>query len=304
MDQSFASLEIACTALKRRDARILTELANQLSSVPPDCELNTEYVKYIGSPGCGDIKPITFGQLSEYFMNATGKFVPVFFDANQYIESSHILIHRVWLKKRVDVALESLGILTTIQSSAANQAASLAQTANTDVAWSEQPSRMTTNELARLHDRLRHQNDQRKVNQTASRESLARKNAEARILDLEIKLSVREHELIESYRHRDELESELSSVIRKNDKLQLEATEQKEENFSLNYLFEFMNPANPLSPPEGRKILQCWNELTKGGHFDIILLAEKGFHITSSAGSPNTTAKLPHFLRPSSTHAR
>lgn len=304
MNQEFTTLEAACVLLKRQDSQILSALARQLNSIlDPASLFNQESIRFAGDNPLAPKYPISYAQLSRYFELASGERVPALFEINDTVVSSdRILVNRGWLLRQLQAVKGSLGVMRLLQSGAANKEIGASAIANAEPAsWTQQPRPMTSDQLNNLHLLLAHQNNQRRASEEASREAIARKEAELRAFRAETLLDVKSAE-IELLREKNaELEGKVSESVRD---FALVCKKLEE----LEFLDEFLNPENPLSPPEARNLFGCWLHITKGGTYDYTSTA-KGmkFHLQTwfreSFGKEMPAAEIKrfrYFLTPSS----
>lgn len=270
MNQEFTTLEAVCAHLKRQDPQILSALARQLNSIlDPDSLFNPENIRFAGDDPLNPQNPISYAQLSHYLELASGERVPALFEiCDVVVPSDRILINRSWLQRQLQAARGSFGVMRLLQSEAANTRIGVSVAANAvPTNLIQQPRPMTSDQLSNLHLLLAHQNDQRKASEAASREAIARKEAELRADSAETLLGVTTAENQYLKNRVAELEKELAESKRES-----AIANGRLEEFEP--LVEFLNPENPLSPPEGRNLFQCWAYITKNGTYDYASTAK------------------------------
>lgn len=275
----FINLDRVCATLKDRDARLLTEIASQLSGVlVPGSEFNPETVRYLDYKPGAPSAPITYEQIAGYFQAAAGRNVPVLFvTPHRVAESQRVLVNRAWIEKRIQLASANLKQLDIIEAPPVNQELQLVRSGTgSAAAWSDQPPPMSTAGLEQLHAALIHQNDQRKASEAASKETLARRAAEERAIRAETLLaastaekSVLSEQLTEEIKEKSELRRSLAEAH-----AQLEIMEHQLELTIA--LAEFTNSDNPLSPRLGRLLIECWKNITSSGTINIVADSSKG----------------------------
>lgn len=268
----FVTLEMACRSLKLQDVRLLEEIALQLSSVViPESEFNTDTIRYAASANQHDSRPITYRDISSYFRAATGKYVPVLFETPECtVESCRVLVNQEWLQRRIGHARESLGLTALVSEATANQVVATAQRVNSSSLNSEQPPPLTSDALENLRLMLGQQNSQRKAQEAAGREAIARQAAEERAIRAETLLQARDAELKVSREQYLELINQKNDLQRRLDEVSADAVYIEQQLESSYGLLEFINPLNPESPPVGRQLIKCWIELTDGGRRSIM----------------------------------
>lgn len=212
--QEYISLEGACASLKANSLAILQEVARQTLAVAiPESEFSTETICVIERGRPRPDFAITYADIGSYLMTATGKYVPVLLEATfGTVESRQVFVRRDWIDSRVSAAKESLRLNASLAEPAANQAISLVIAAGVNSSmpgrWIDQPAPMSADGHKNLRKWLKHQNDQRKANESASKLTielqiaLARaekaetialaKNAEVTVLESRDRLSMME----------------------------------------------------------------------------------------------------------------
>lgn len=276
----FVTLEMACRALKQQDVRLLKEVALELSSVvSPEAEFNPDTIRFADSESQYSSPPITYGRIASYFQVATGKYVPVLFETAEYtVESSRVLVNKEWLERRIAHARDVLGLTALVSEPTANQVVAKAQIANSSALNFDQPLPLTSDALENLRLMLGQQNSQRKAQDAAGRETLARQAAEERANRAEALLLVRDRQIESLIEEIESLTRDLNAERRLRVESQGDAT-RIEEQLELAMAFaECLRIDNPLSPPEMRLAFQCWNELTHGGTFNPAGPGGRGIH--------------------------
>lgn len=199
--QEYISLESACASLKSSGPAVLLEIARQILAVAiPESEFEAETICVLEG---GQPKPdaaITYAEIGSYLMMATGKHVPVLFDAlSGSVESNRVFMSRDWIKRRISMAQESLRLSARLSEAAANQNLSLVLTAgmnsNAKAQWEDQPLPMSAPGYKKLRRWLAHQNDQRKANESASRLAILLQDAVARAEKAELITDVKNAEI-------------------------------------------------------------------------------------------------------------
>ncbi|WP_349571742.1 hypothetical protein [Azotobacter salinestris] len=271
--EKYVSLEMACAAIKRDSIELLRTIAQQLYSIlDPSAQFSPTTI-YVAENGnhITDI-PITYEELAAYLKSATGKYVPVLFETSTLTVESHcVLVNKDWLTRRIAAARESLRTTAAIEAGAANHALRIATHVNgspaSDIA--DQPAPMGEAGLKNLRHWLAQQNDQRKAYEAASKDALALQQREQEIAELRAKLVVKDAWLEQSRESEEWLRRELIERDRQVTTL----TDQLSEHAGI---IEFMNPDNPYSPVEGRRLVTAWDELTESGTVDPVTEAGVG----------------------------
>lgn len=277
-NDKFVTLEMACRSLKQQDVRLLKEIAFGLSSVAiPESEFNPDTIRYADSASQYSSPPITYRDVSSYFQLATGNYVPVLFETpERTVESCRVLVNRGWLERRSTHAREVLGLTALVSEATANQAVAKAQRANGNFLSSDQPPPLTSDALENLRLMLGQQNSQRKAQDAAGRETLARQAAEERAIRAEMLLLARDAELKVSREQYLELLDQKNILQHRLDDVSADAAYLEQQLESSFGLLEFVNPLNPESPPVGRQALECWTELTHSGSRSIMADSRRG----------------------------
>ncbi|TFY89746.1 hypothetical protein DYL59_10420 [Pseudomonas kairouanensis] len=210
--KEYISLEAVCTSIKADRPALLEGLAHLLlGAVDTGSQFNQATICVIKNGKPNPDIALTYQDIGEYLMAATGKHVPALLHtANGAVESSRVLVERRWISRQLSVVLESVAISSALTEPAANQILSVVQAVNSDRAasWIDQPAPMSADGYKRLRKWLTHQNDQRKANESASKltielqVALARaekaetialaKNAEVTVLESRDRLSMME----------------------------------------------------------------------------------------------------------------
>lgn len=292
---------MACTAIKHRDVRILAEMAKQLSSVLiPESEFNPETLRYADQDPLNPEDRITYGQLAGYLSAATGRYVPVLFETpSRTDESSRVLVNKDWFERQASVAQESLGLITTLQSPAANQIASVAQSVNAlpgrPGLWAEQPAPMSSDGLQNLHLRLAQQNDQRKAQQAASRDTEARLKAEerARLLEAQLSELTGKVRVLEEENRSNDLELRISERRRQEAEIERDSFREKLAIFAACF-----NPHGDLFPIELEVAFKCWCDITNNGSHNPSARGGRGVHrVVENWAQENQPELLPDQLK-------
>ncbi|MCQ4280464.1 hypothetical protein NA643_15325 [Pseudomonas stutzeri] len=267
----YTSLEWACRALKAENPALLSQLAKQMVSIiDPDCVFNPETIRVIDPSRPEADLPITYGDLSSYLDAATGRYVPVLFETSRFtMESQHVRVNVEWLGRQASRARESLGLIELVQAPVVNEVVSLAYRQNASVPEPiEQPPQMTADGLDHLHSLLAFKNDQRRAQEAAGKEAIARQATEAKVLELQALLVSKEAEN-RILRQQLEEASDVKSDLRRGlADLQQDVEYLNAQIDNVAGLVAFMNPTNPLSPPVGREAVMFWCEATSNGQID------------------------------------
>lgn len=171
--KEYISLEGACASIKANNPALMEQLSKQMLSIlDPESQFNpvTVCALHNGQP-CYDV-PITYQDIGDYFLAASGKHVPVLLHTqSRTLESGRVFISRDWISRQLKALDESMRVSATIDQPAANQSAVMAQIANSPSSrpWVDQPAPMSADGYKNLHKWLSFQNDQRKANEAASK---------------------------------------------------------------------------------------------------------------------------------------
>ncbi|MCY1271100.1 hypothetical protein D9M68_361360 [compost metagenome] len=272
------TLEMACTALKQKDVRLLAAVADQLSSILiPESEFNPVTVRYADQDPLNPEYPITYGDLAQYLNAATGRYVPVLFETpDRTVESCRVLVNRDWFDRQATAAKEKLGLAITAQSPAANQIASVAQSANAIRGhWAEQPAPMSSDGIQNLHLMLAHQNDQRKAQLAASKDVEARIRAEERLHLLEAQLSEATAKVRALEVENRALDLEVRTSDRRRQDAEIERDGYRER---LAVFAACLDPHSSVYPSELAIAFKCWCDLTNNGSHDPTSSSKRGVH--------------------------
>ncbi len=277
-ENKFVTLEMACRSLKQQNVQLLDQISRQLASVlSPDAEFNPATIRFADGKAQNAWPAITYGQVASYFSAATGRYVPVLFETPELtVESCRVLVNKDWVDRQAEAARERLGLVSLVSAPAANQQVSIVRQANGNPAHLDQPAPLSRDGLENLHTLLGHQNSQRKAQDAAGRESIARQAAEERAIRAELLLRARDAELKIQSEQFLELIEQKNSVQRRLDEVSADAAYLEQQLEISAGLLEFMDPCNPESPPVGRQLLTCWIELTQYGTKGIMSDSRRG----------------------------
>lgn len=264
----YVSLEHCCSTLKLSTPAVLGDIADQLRSIlEPLSELNPHTV-YVGiDHNSHDRPPITYLDLSNYFSKATGKHVPVLFETPfQVVESHYVMVSREWLQSKVVAARERLGLIKPAQAEKV-YSAQLLKLANSNFisTYEEQPAALDTNEYRELHRKLAVQSDQRKAQEAASKDAIARHEAENRLAVLDALLAESRAKVKALT---DENRSFYNEITAKDRKIQDKELEIEALNERLSTFAACFNPHSALHPAALSEAFDCWDALTRSGTFD------------------------------------
>lgn len=210
--KEYISLEAACVSIKAGRPALLEGFARLVLGVlDTGSQFNQVTICVIENGKPNPDIALTYQDIGEYLMAATGKHVPVLLHTeNGAVESSRVLVERSWISRQLAAASESAAVSSALQEPAANQTLSVVQAVNSGRAasWADQPAPMNADGYKKLRKWLKHQNDQRKANESASKitielqVALARaekaetialaKNAEVTVLESRDRLSMME----------------------------------------------------------------------------------------------------------------
>lgn len=275
-DQSFISLESACTSIKHQDIQLLKAIAKQLknasasvSTLPPDI------ARYANNDTASRILR---RDIASYLEKATGPHVPVLFETLECaVKSSAVLINREWLSRQVTRVSQDIGLITTVTGSTANEVTNLQQVNSANTQRSQPPA-LTEDELKSLRDMLLHQNSQSKAQKnTVTFENEKRIDAERRALQAEALANAYKTQIEDSAQQILNIQAEKNEISRQLNTTQRELQLLQEETEGYATLAVMLDPEHPLSPPEMRRAFTCWNDLTTGGQYDLV--AERGIGV-------------------------
>ena len=261
------NLDFACRKLRLQDVNLLHAAADYLrATVDLSAPIPHQLVRSQRSIDGRD-SIVTYEHLARYLEQATGKFVPVLFElADTAIESRFITISGQWLTNIVREAKEYAGLATAISAPAVNEAVASAKIVNfATLPQVEQPPPPSPAQLNNLHTLLAHENSQRKAQEAAGREAIARQFAEDQVALLTAKLQASEAERREAILQRDVERERGNELERQNHILRDENEILCEELDRVAGLQAFLDVRNPLSPPDGRDIVMFWIEATQNG---------------------------------------
>ena len=171
--KEYISLEAACVSIKAGRPALLEGLARLLLGVvDTESRFDESTICVIENGKPNPAIALTYEDIGEYLMAATGKHVPVLLQtANEAVASSRVLVARSWISHQLAAASESAPISSALVEPAANQALSVAQVVNSgrNSIWTDQPAPMSAGGYKKLRKWLNHQNDQRKASESASK---------------------------------------------------------------------------------------------------------------------------------------
>ncbi|MCD9117634.1 hypothetical protein [Pseudomonas bijieensis] len=267
-NMDYVSLEHCCSALKNTEPQVLGDIANQLLAVAdPESEFNPQTIYVRGDPDGLDSPPITYSSISNYFKQATGRYVPVLFETQeQAIESCFIMVNREWLGARIDAARQRIGTAHKAMAEGLHTSHVL-KVANGRFAGiaQDQPPPIDSAGLRNLQKKLAIQSDQRKAQEAASRDAIALLSAENRLAVAEALLAearAREKVLTEENRN---FYNELNAKDRKIQDRELQIADLTDRLAKYAACF---NGHSPLHPAALSEAFDCWDALTKSGTFD------------------------------------
>lgn len=300
LQSEYVSLEGFCTALKAQNLSMLSAIADRLESILDPCSVfnaSTIYIQGVDPSGL----EITYQDLADYLRRATGKYVPVFFNAGaQTFESVNVKISRDWIVAKVSEVEGRLSSSLSVESSMGARRAHLSNVVNASFAlpYENQPKQMDANGHDHLLRKLAIQNDQRKAQEAASKDAVVRRDAEERALRAEAALAAKEEELRQQTEKNAEYERYRNADMRRIRVLQDELASLEEQLEDLTGLMVFCDPENPLSPPEGRLLVRCWMDITQNGTYDVVSESRVGMKeharrwLRSVDGKEPTTTRL------------
>lgn len=264
----YVSLESSCLGIKAKNPALLLAIADRLRSIiDPLSEFHPEtiYVKDERDPDRG--LTITYLDVSKYFNAATGKFVPVLFEMNdKFVESHKVMVSREWLDGQVIAADQALGKIepAQVEMAGSGQVLKLAN-ASFIINYEDQPTPLDSNSYGHLHRNLALQGDQRKAQNAASKDAIARREAERKLAIAEALLNeARSKEKVTAEENRS-LFNELSA---KNRKIQDQEIAINDLNERLAVFESCFDPSNPIHPFKLNEAFECWKAVTKDGSFD------------------------------------
>lgn len=265
---SYVSLETSCSLLKTTNPALLGAIADQLSSiVEPESEFNPETIYVNGSSDPDGRPPITYLDISRYFRKATGKFVPVLFETPfEIVESHTVMVSREWLRDKVEAAKERLGQIqpAQVETVHSSQILKMANASFISI-YEDQPPALDSDGYRDLQRKLAIQNDQRKAQEAASKDAIARLHAESRLAVVEALLAeARAKEKTLSDENRS-FYNELTAKDRKIQDRDLEILSLTERMTTFAACF---NPYSPLHPAGLNEAFECWTELTQSGTYN------------------------------------
>lgn len=275
----YTSLEWACRALKTENLALLSQLAKQMISIiDPDAVFNPETIRAVDPSKPEASLPITYGDLSRYLEAATGRYVPVLFETPQFtLESQYVRVNVEWFNRQTSRARESLGLIEAIQAPVANDAVSLVYRQNASASEPiDQPPPMANDGLQHLHSLLAFKNDQRKAQEAAGKEAIARREAEEGLAKFRTLYEAKEAEYDRLF---SEFTATLSDLNKSNRDLQdalADNAAMTEELAFVGHVAALLDAQNPYSPPVLRELIDCWVELTQGGTCDPVSAKRKG----------------------------
>lgn len=254
--------------------RLASEVAAVLRSLSPESLAISERIACVTmSTPLAEPAAITFGALANYF-DAIGQGVtpPVIATTTGSAPASTVILLRTWIAIPVKEATKRASFVAGF-ALPANDSHIAAMVANArPIASHAEPPLPSGSEPGYL--------DMRQAQQRQEGERSAAAQLEAMQIAAQRAEQKAEHEraknaVIESQLQRYQSEIEL---------IHLEAIEERRQRTILTEqlrqhagIIEFMNPDNPLSPEEGRRMVAAWDELTESGTMDPV--AENGIGI-------------------------
>lgn len=212
---------------------------------------------------------LTFDSLADYFDAVRPGKQPTTIQAkNGPVEASSVLIWQGWIDQVTDLAVRRAAV-----------ALGLAQPLNDsgEIAWSVNgqpsfaspvmPATLPIDSLTvlRSEQAQTRRDGERTSSSKLDEERSRRERAEQQVAELKAQLAIEQaraqHSIDEAEQYRREVSSERRARLEAMD----EAIRLEERLEQVMGLAEFMNEDNPLSPPEGRLIVQCWRDVTRDG---------------------------------------
>lgn len=264
----YVSLESCCSQLKSTNPALLEALAEQLRSiVDPMAEFHPDTIYVCRTSDPETRHPITYFDVSTYLKKATGKFVPVLFETPfEVVESHTVMVNRDWFSDKVEAAKERIGKIHTAGAETVRNSQIL-KMANASFRsfFEDQPAPLDSRGHQELQKKLAIQNDQRKAQEAASKDSIARRHAEDRLAVVEALLAeARAKEKVLSDENRS-FYNELTAKDRKIQERDLEIASLRER---LTVFAICFNPHSPLHPAALNEAFECWTALTRNGTHD------------------------------------
>lgn len=263
----YISLESSCLKIKAVNPALLSALADLLESIiDPNSAFKSETI-FIHDAGAksADLE-ISYQDLSDYFKGATGKYVPVLFEvAGQAFEAAKVKINKEWLAGKIKVAEERLyhsaSVVTASRGMASAQILKMGN-ASFISTYDDQPEQLDSRGNQHLLAKLAANHDQRKAQEAASKDAIARRNAENALTVASALLDesrAKERALIEEIRT---LYNEITAKDRKiqNREQQIASLSERLERFA-----SCFDPHHPLHPAEMLQAFECWQALTRNG---------------------------------------
>lgn len=300
----YVSLESCCSQLKSTNPALLGALAEQLRSIAdPMAEFYPDTI-YVGGVSDPEIRhPITYSDVSRYFRDATGKFVPVLFETPfEVVESHKVMVNRDWLSGKIEVAKDRVGKVLTAETETVRSSQILKMAnASFHSFFEDQPPPLDSRGHQELQKKLAIQKDQRKAQEAASKDAVARRHAEELLAVANaLLIEARAKEKVLSDENRS-FYNELTAKDRKIQERDLEIESLRER---LTVFAICFNPHSPLHPASLNEAFECWAALTRNGTYDpsgpggrgalsLVLdwLTERGEVNVGSLKNPSAKAK-------------
>lgn len=247
---------------------LIAAIANQLEAVvDPQSEFNPLTIYVLGDSEHHDSAPITYSDVSRYFKQATGRYVPVLFETPlRVVESCFVMLSRDWIGSMIGAARERLGIAqpALVESVHSSQVLKVANARFVRIP-EDQPAALDSAGFRDIQKRLAIQGDQRKAQEAASKDAIALRLTEKQLAVAEALLAeskAKEKVLSEENRS---LYNELVAKDRKIQDRDLTIADLTERMAIFAACF---NPHSPLHPADLSEAFDCWTELTQGGTYD------------------------------------
>tara|TARA_R110000868_G_scaffold373033_2_gene636990 strand:- start:6744 stop:7577 length:834 start_codon:yes stop_codon:yes gene_type:complete len=246
---------------------------------------------YDSATGTGGI---THGALSGYFEMASRGLSPDTIDTTiGSTPAAGVMLASTWIKRATDEAEQRAahvaGYAQTINDSTFAAVTVNSRPAANHASTPDIPSGSTPGYLKTRQTQQRQQSERSAVEQLDA--ALARaQQLEQKAISLEARLAIKEiqaQQLIEEceQHRRDASDQRRARLVAEDAQIVME--EQLEK---VMVLAEFMNADNPLSPPDGRELIECWSDVTHDGTVDPTKSSGNGWHIICAAWLNKHTA--------------
>lgn len=248
---------------------------------------------------------ITHGALADYFDSvSSGNSATTLSTSSGEFPVANVLIWQHWIES---VTLETVHRMGNVETLAlpANSSASVALAANDPAPAinheppSAPPSGSAPGYLKMYQAKLR-QEGERSAAEQLEAERAARLRSDREVVELRAQLAIKDAQVTQLQEESEQRRRGENDALRAKREVEDELIRIEELLEPHMLAIEFLNPDNPLSPPENREMFHCWRWLTKDNEREPVKAASKGMDALCSdwfkaQGEEVTGKKLGRF---------